>query len=64
MTPILTRLFQFGPLVFAFGFLMPLIAQTIERIEWVPPYDLSPLAFGGIVAAVLGLTAQIRGTWI
>ena len=64
MEKILKITFYLGPLIFAFGFLMPLIAQSISALGWTPPFGLSPLSFGFAVAGSLGLLAQIRGSWI
>lgn len=60
----LRTLFRFGPLIFAFGFLAPLIAQIIQALDIVPPFGLEPLAIGLILAGLLGLAAQARGRWI
>ena len=60
----LKLLFYFGPLVFAAGFLAPLTAQVIAAAGWTPPFGLSPLGCGFVVAAALGIPAQIRGRWI
>ena len=64
MIQIIKRLFDYGPLLFALGFLTPLTAQVIEAMGWTPPYGLSPLLTGLIVAGVLGGVAQLRGRWI
>ncbi|MDX1294609.1 MAG: hypothetical protein R3265_17455 [Hyphomonas sp.] len=56
--------FFFGPLIFAIGFLVPVIAQAMVALGWTPPFGLSPLQFGFAVAGPLGLLAQIRGRWI
>lgn len=56
--------FYFGPLIFAAGFLAPLAAQLIEHTGWAPPFGFSPLAAGFIIAAALGIPAQVRGRWI
>ena len=64
MQTIIKRVFDFGPLVFGLGFLVPLIAQTLERTGWQAPLGLSPLVFGLILGGTLGLIAQIRGRWI
>jgi len=50
--------------LFAAGFLAPLTAQVIAAAGWTPPFGLSPLGCGFIVAAALGIPAQIRGRWI
>ncbi|WP_084395613.1 hypothetical protein [Henriciella aquimarina] len=64
MITLMKALFYLGPIIFAFGFLTPLTAQLIKRMAWTPPFDLSPLTVGIIVAAALGIPAQIRGRWI
>ena len=51
----LKLLFYFGPLLFAAGFLAPLTAQVIAAAGWTPPFGLSPLGCGFIVAAALGI---------
>lgn len=61
---VVQTIFYFGPLIFAFGFLMPLIAQLISSFGWQPPFGLSPLQTGFVIAAVLGGLAQIRGRWV
>ena len=60
----LKSVFYFGPLIFTAGFIAPLAAQLIERTGWAPPFGLSPLATGFLIAAALGIPAQIRGRWI
>ena len=57
-------IFAIGPLIFAFGFLAPLIAQTLSMSGVTPPFGLSPLETGFILAGTLGLAAQIRGRWL
>lgn len=64
LSVVIKRIFEFGPLLFAFGFLAPLITQTIMRSGWSPPFGLTALATGLIIAGLLGATAQIRGRWI
>ncbi|MEM5517937.1 hypothetical protein WNY37_13345 [Henriciella sp. AS95] len=64
MINIVKELYKVGPLIFAFGFLAPLCAQLIERTGAPTPFDLTPLATGFLVAALLGIPAQIRGRWI
>lgn len=63
MIKIVRTIFYFGPLIFAFGFLAPLFAQIIERMNWTPPFGLSALVTGLLLAALLGGIAQIRGRW-
>lgn len=55
---------KFGPLYFAFGFIWPLSTQIIDKMGWTPPFGLSAFMAGLIIAAALGLFAQVRGSWI
>lgn len=64
MATAIRTLFRFGPLIFAFGFLTPLIAQIIRALDLTPPFGLEPLTVGLVVAGLLGLAAQARGRWI
>ena len=64
MEKAIRTLFYFGPLIFGFGFIAPLIAQVTASAGWTPPLSLSPLNFGLIIGGTLGLLAQIRGRWI
>ena len=64
MTVVLKTIFQYGALVFAFGFIAPLTMQIITRAGIDLPFGLSPLMAGLILAAVWGGTAQYRGRWI
>ena len=64
MVAVIRLVFTYGPLIFAFGFLAPLIAQIITKAGWTMPGDVSPIWIGLAAAAVLGLTAQVRGCWI
>ena len=64
MVHVIKAVFYLGPLLFAFGFLAPLIAQVIKAMAWTPPFGLTPLMTGLIIGGTLGLIAQIRGTWV
>ena len=64
MIQVIRTIFAFGPLIFAFSFLTPLVAQTLVALELSPPLGLTPLQTGLIAAAVLGGLAQWRGRWI
>jgi uncharacterized membrane protein (DUF485 family) len=64
MEKILTLILKSLPLIFAFGFLVPVFTQSIDAIGWVPPFGISSLVFAIIVAGIWGLIAQIRGSWI
>ena len=59
MALLIKRLFDFGPMLFAVGFLTPLIAQIIERMDWTVPWGLSPYLFGFIVAGTLGVMGAL-----
>lgn len=52
------------PLLFAIGFLAPLILQSIEALGVTAPLGASPLMFALIVAGGWGLFAQLTGRWI
>lgn len=60
----LGRLSNYGPLLFAFGFLTPLIATIIESANIALPMDASPLLGGFIIATLWGGIAQVTGRWI
>lgn len=61
---IIRSLFRIGPLLFGLAFLAPLIAQSMQRLSYTAPFDLSPLVFGLIVGGLLGLLATVRGRWV
>lgn len=52
------------PLIFAFGFLVPVIVQGMSALGWQAPLGLSTLVFALIVAGTWGLLAQVRGRWV
>lgn len=52
------------PLIFAFGFLVPVIMQGMMALDLNAPFGLSMLTFALIVAGGWGLFAQIKGRWI
>ena len=64
MVQLIKSIFYFGPLIFGFGFLAPLISQIIQAVGWTPPFGLTPLMTGLLVGGTLGLIAQYRGRWI
>ena len=64
MVQLIKTIFDYGPLIFGFGFLAPLIAQIIEAANWTLPFGLTPLTTGLILGGTLGLLAQVRGRWI
>ncbi|MAB12468.1 hypothetical protein [Parvibaculum sp.] len=64
MEKLIGGVFYIMPLIFAFGFLTPVMAQAIHTIGWLPPFGLSPLAFSAIVCGAWGLVAQFWRRWI
>ena len=52
------------PLIFAFAFLVPVIAQGMEALGIDAPFGLSSLTFALIVGGAWGLFAQFKGRWI
>lgn len=64
MLAIVKRILYFGPLIFAFGFITPLIIEVMARAGWTAPFSLSPLYFALLLAGALGLIAQLRGRWL
>ena len=61
---VMGKLGPWGPVFFGVGFLAPLIAQTIEAVDRVPPLGLTPIEAGLIGGATLGLAAKLRGRWL
>ena len=57
------KLFYFGPLVFAAGFLWPLFSQLLDRAGW-SPFGVTPMLAGFLLAAALGIPAQVKGRWL
>jgi hypothetical protein len=57
-------LFAIGPLLFGLCFLAPLVAQSLEALQWTPPLGMSNLALGLAVGGTLGLVATVRGRWV
>ena len=57
-------LFYFGPMIFAFGFLTPLIAQILIRSGHADMFGVPALTLALILSALYGLFAQITGRWI
>lgn len=54
--------FVFSPVVFGLGFLAPLVAQTLTRLD--VSMGIENLYVGLFVGLALGLMAQFRGSWI
>ena len=57
-------LLKLGPLLFGICFLAPLIGQVMTAQDWAVPMGMTPLSFGLVVGALLGLIANIRGRWV
>ena len=64
MTFVLKTIFQYGALVFAFGFIAPLTMQIITLAGIDLPFGLTPLITGLFLATIWGGIAQYRGRWI
>ena len=64
MENIFGSVLKFMPLIFAAGFLVPVIAQGTIALGLEPPFGLSALTFAMIIAGAWGLFAQIKGRWI
>ena len=56
--------FTWKPLIFAFGILMPLVAQGLIALKVPLPETVPPLLIGFGVAALWGGVAQWKGRWI
>ena len=53
----------FSPIVFGLGFIGPLSAEIIAALA-VPLSIGTPLHWGLLIGGLLGLMAQVRGSWI
>ena len=53
----------FYPIVFALGFLAPLIAQSMTLVDVSIP-GIPNIVIGLVVASSLGLMAHFRGSWL
>ncbi len=53
----------FSPIVFGLGFIGPLSAEIITALEIALPIG-TPLYWGLLIGGLLGLMAQVRGSWI
>lgn len=51
--------FDFGPMIFALGFLWPFLAELLMRAGVGHAW-----AIGAVVALGLGTVAQVRGRWV
>ena len=52
----------FSPIVFGIGFVAPLVAQILNRLDVT--MGIENLYVGLIVGLLLGLMAQLRGSWV
>lgn len=52
------------PLLFAFGFLVPVIMQIMQASQINAPFGLTTLTFALITGGGYGVIAQIRGRWL
>lgn len=59
---LLAAVAKFLPLIFAVGFLAPLISQSLTALGWSAPYGNLWLGLG--LAISWGLIAQFKGRWI
>lgn len=52
------------PIIFAFAFVVPVIAQGMDALSLTAPFGLSTLTFALIIGGAWGLFAQAKGRWI
>ena len=52
------------PMLFAFGFLLPLLQQIMDHIGLHAVFGVPNLYFSALVAGIWGIVAQISGRWI
>lgn len=52
------------PLIFAFGFLVPVLQQGLVALNWQPPFAVTPLTFALVVGGLWGLFASLKGRWV
>lgn len=64
LTKLIALIFKFGPLVFGFGFLVPLFRELMIVSGVALPFGMSALVAALILGGGLGLIAQVRGSWI
>lgn len=64
MISLIATVFKYGPILFGFGFIAPLIAQLIQRFFPALDQGYWPLIVGLLIGATWGLLAQARGRWI
>jgi hypothetical protein len=54
----------FSPLVFGLGFIAPLAAQLLTAAGLTLPGGIDNLYAGLLIGGLLGLMAQVRGSWV
>jgi len=64
MEKIIGLVLKLLPLIFAFGFLVPVIMQGTIAVGWTPPFGFSALTLALIIGGAWGLFAQVTGRWI
>lgn len=52
------------PMIFALGFIAPVIAQGMAALEVSAPFGLERLPFALSLAGLWGLIATITGRWL
>ena len=55
--------YLFSPIVFGLGFIGPLLAEIITALPIALPIG-TPLYWGLLIGGLLGLLAQVRGSWL
>ena len=61
---VLKKAKDWGPVLFALGFLAPLVAQTLDAMDAPELLGLSHLHFGLASMILFGLVAKKRGSWV
>jgi len=64
MQKLIRAVFFFGPLIFGFGFLAPLIAQSLIFFGYAEFAGLPALQWGLLIGGLYGLLAQLTGRWL
>jgi hypothetical protein len=60
----ITKLKDYGPVLFGIGFLAPLIAQSMDALSLEAPLGLSNILLGLMIGVALGFGARVRGRWV
>ena len=64
MEKAIRTVFYFGPLIFGFGFLVPLITQSLIHLGYPDVLGISAFWCGLFIGGGYALFAQITGRWI